>query len=258
MRLVVEPRGHGRQQLHGERRRAHRAGKRKGHIGAAERLQIDGAPRVEQVAHRQRAEQFRPLQIDRDRHGHHLQHAAGVRPERRAGAAARGRPDVERRHRQIGAVVGRAGRRQPPAVAAADQDEIRTHLFEVIARNRLDRRRVAGLERRLELRQVGDQAGRARHALEQRRALLIHQARRFGQIALQLRLGLRGEQRADEIHGRPDRRRGEQRAGQEDPAAQRAETGNHGTTRSSSVGAPAATVMARCTRASPSYQPTIV
>ena len=87
------------------------------------------------------------------------------------------------------------------AIAIGHDHQIRGGLFEVIAGDRRHGGRVAGLERRLELRQVGDERGRACHTFEERRALLIDERDRFSQVALQFGFGLRGEHRAHEVHG---------------------------------------------------------
>ncbi len=83
--------GQPRVRVRAERRRAHLAVDGERDVGAGQRLERRGAVVVEQVADRERAEQFRPLEADRHRHADDLQHAVRVRPERVAGVPPRAR-----------------------------------------------------------------------------------------------------------------------------------------------------------------------
>src|SRR5688572_31394127 len=72
----IQERGELDPRLDSQRRGAHYAAHRERDVGAAERLELRGAAIVEQRADTQRAEQFRPLEAERDGHADHFEDAA--------------------------------------------------------------------------------------------------------------------------------------------------------------------------------------
>ncbi|MEZ5421112.1 MAG: hypothetical protein R2708_27760 [Vicinamibacterales bacterium] len=109
-------------------------------------MQLDGAGGVEEEAHGQEAQPLRLFEVDRDRHGdeaaaRHADTAKSWRPVDRTQ-----RHGVRRSVRRGRVVLRCAGDRQMPAVAVGDDDQVRPCLLQVVARDRLDGRRVAGLE----------------------------------------------------------------------------------------------------------------
>ena len=232
-------------------RGGHPAAEHDRHVALGERAQLRRARAIQHEAGRERAQDLDRLGADRDRDAHHLQHAV--------------RDAAEARARLAGCVGGigcgarPAALRQQASVAAGQRQRVGPRLHAVVLRERLHGRRVAGLDRRLELRQVRDQPRHERQRLAARGLLLQEQRRRVLEPAGQLRLRLARDPAGHEDQRERDREHGDGRAGQEDAVAERRQEAHaraHLRTKSASTAPPAGTSTVRSSRSCPSFQAT--
>ncbi len=91
------------------------------------------------------------------------------------------------------------------AASAGQNQEIGAHLFAIFVRQRLNGGRVSSLHRRLQLRQIRDDARQPHVVVGPGRCVLIHQGAGFRQPALQLVLCSRRCRLIDEIERKTKR-----------------------------------------------------
>ena len=208
---------------------------------------------IEQEAHAQRAENVRIGQPDRDRHRHELQHAAGLREEAETVMAGDRIPnrglarDGLRRGRR------RADRRQQPARAVGDEQQVRLELIQILVGDVLHRGGIVGVHRGLEPWIARDELRAHREGFGAGLMELFDERAGRQNLALQRVFGLPRRASAHDVDRRPDRQHGQQRAGQEDPAAEGRER-LHRRTKSSSVAPPSGTAAGLGSENSPSFQ----
>ena len=130
---------------------------------------------------------------------------------RRARAAGtwRSRPAIGASSTRRGDASPRRRRRRPAARRSRPVSTSRSASTSVaiFVGERLDGGRVAGLDRRLQLRQIGDDARQPREVVDPGRAVLIDQRAGFHQPAPQIRLRLRRRALVDEIKRKAERQR---------------------------------------------------
>ena len=131
------------------------------------------------------------------------------------------------------AVAGSAGaiRSRPACASTRPAGSVTTNRSEPMRtwyslRDGLNGRRVARSERRLEIREIGDQSGFLRDVTKQRRPVLFELSTRLLEAAAQLFLRLRRDRDVDAVDGDGNRQHREGGAGEEDPVRERRENGH--------------------------------
>ena len=235
-----------------QRRRQHLAVHPEGDVAAGDLLQLRGERVVEEEADAQRAEDFRVRLAERDRHRDELEHAVGLRQQ--ADALVAGERFA---HRRLAgdderAPMRRADRGEHRAGLVGDEQQVRVELPLIAVGGVLHRRRIVGVDGRLELRRVGDEARHHREGLRPRRPELIDEGAGRLDVALERGLGLARHAAVDEVDRDANGEDGEQRARQENPAPQRREE-PHRSVKSSSATPPSGTVIGRVSDEMPSF-----
>jgi hypothetical protein len=217
--------------------------------------QVRGERIVEQEADAERAEDVGLSQAERDWHRDQLQDAVRLGEEADGVAAAERAADAgPGREHDRGRRVD-ASHRQHFAGAVGDQQEGRLELASIVGGNVLNRRRIVGVDRRLQLGRIGDQPGHCHRHLGAGGPEVLDHLAGGGDLAAQAVLGLLGDPTAHEVERGGDREDRQQCAGQEDPVAQRGEQG-HRKSKSSSAAPPAGTAAALGSSARPSCHAT--
>jgi hypothetical protein len=208
-------------------------------VGARQRTESRGQGLVERDAERQPTEQLGRALAELDRHRGRLEQPALL--------------DAERSSGREGPIL-RPERGERAALLVGHHEHVRVHLLAVVDRHLLHGRSV-GRDRRLELREVRDQPRALGRRLDQGAVLLLDEARRLRDTALQLRLGLlRHAPRDEEERGGHGQHRDDGRR-DEHARAQRGERArHHSTARSCSSSWPASTRSSRRLRTLPSFQ----
>ena len=224
-----------------------------GDLAAGQALELGRQRVVEGKAKAERAQDLRRDIIHRDRHRHHLQQAAPVDSEsRRLGPGEGGRdrrPSDRARRRTQGD--------QDATGPVGHHEDVGLHPAAVVAGEGLHRRRVAGGDRGLQLRQVGHEPRHLREGLAPGRVVLVHQRRGFDEAPPEPLLHLRGHPRAHEVEGHPDGDDREEGSGHEHAVLQGREQPHQFTTKSSSTAPPPSGMRTvRVSRAAPSFQAT--
>ena len=207
-----------------QRRRQHVAAHREGDVAAGDLLELAGQRVVQQEPDADGAEDLRLREPDHDRHGHHLQDAV------RFGKQADGFV-AEQRVADSGPVAGgpagrrrvAGGREHAAGPVRHDQQVGGLQGLLVVPQVVFDSRRIVRQDRGLELRQIGDEPGHHRVRVDARFAKLVDEHHRRADLTLQRSLGLARDPLVDDVNRGADREHREQRAREEDPAAQGAD-----------------------------------
>ena len=189
---------------------------------------------VESEPHAQGPENVGVREADRNGDGHELQDTVRLCQQTEAlppvqGSADRGMVGDHRRIERRG-----VERRQHLSLSVRDEEQAGLQLVLIHARDVLHGRWIVGVDGCLEPWSVGDEPCHRREAVGAGRAQLLDDCTRRDNLALQRALELGSHPHAHEVDRHADRQQGEERAGQEDPAAERRQS-RHRKEKSSSV-----------------------
>jgi hypothetical protein len=119
--------------------------------------------------------------------------------------------------------LGRTSHRcgEDPARAVGHQEQVRVHLPLVLGRDRLDRRRVVGRHRGLQLGKIGNLPGQHGVEVGHRRKLLVDDRASLLETSPELVLRRRGDPHVHQVDRDAHADQRERRAGEEDPVGER-------------------------------------